>query len=515
MRIGLVITLASSMLLVTAEARAQSDDEVVTIVDDSAPAKSTTSAAPAPAPAPASDDRFELRGFTRATVAVGLGASDAPRGAPWAERVGYERAQAVHQSFLSVRYLRGSSFQTFVSGSLAYGARLDEGGAAQGGAGRELRAKNVEPILREAYVGWFGQNVDVRFGQQRIAWGNSEAFTPNDVLNARDLRERLVFDPELVNLPTPAARLDWEIGSLTLGVVAQPFFVPDRVSLYGDNWSLVQPGAPRAHRRVFGLTAGDEDRTPIVDTRPPKSIADGGSIGTSLKFHSPKVDASFYWHWGLDRSPFVYLDPALEARMESADQAGLAAIAFEAAQRRGAFVVQYYRRHHVGFDASTSAGPFVLRADAAFDSAATYFARDTLQSIAKPSAQAVVGIERITGNTKKAIAIEAWYMRLFGPEVPIVPALDQGNKGPLLFVENDNVSIAALVRWPIFDEIVFETRALLGVRPLSYTVRPEIGWETSNFTLRLGALVLDGETGSAGGWYGRNDTAYVTARYTF
>jgi hypothetical protein len=335
-------------------------------------------------------------------------------------------------------------------------------------------------------------------------------------LNARDLRERgLVFDPELVHLPTPAARLDWEIGSLTLGLVAQPFFVPDRVSLYGGNWSLVQPDAPRAHRRVFGLTANEDDRAPLVDTRPPKSITDGGSLAASLKFHSSKVDASFYWHWGLDRSPFVYLDPALKARMESADQAGLAGIAFEAAQRRGAFVVQYYRRHHLGFDASTTAGPFVLRVDAAFDSASTYFARDTLQSIAKPNAQAVVGIERITGHPKKAIALEAWYMRLFGPEVPIVPALDQGNRGPLLFVEQDNAGVAALLRWQLFGDVVFETRAFLGAKPLFYTVRPEIGWETSNFTLRAGTLLIDGEPGSTGGWYARNDTAYVTARYTF
>lgn len=489
-------------------------DDVVIIADDPSSAEAPVTSPGAPPGAP-SEDRFELRGFTRATVAVGLGASDAPRGAPWTERVGYERAQAVHQSFMSVRYLRGSSFQAFVSGSLAYGARLDEGGAARGGGGQVVNPKNVEPTLREAYVGWFGEHVDVRFGQQRIAWGNSESISPNDVLNARDLRDRLMFDPELVNLPTPAARLDLEIGSLTFGLVAQPFFVPDRVSLYGDNWSLVQPDAPRAHRRVFGLTSGDDSRTPIVDTRPPKSITDGGSIGASVKFHSPKIDASFYWHWGLDRSPFVHLDPALRARMESADQAGLAAVAFEAAQRRGAFVVQYYRRHHVGFDASTTAGPFVLRADAAFDSASTFFTRDTLQSIARPNAQAVVGIERQTGNPKKVVALEAWYLRLLGPEVPIVPALDQGNRGPLLFVDENNVGIAAIVRYPLFDDFVFETRAFFGAKPLWYTVRPEVGWETSTFSLKAGALVLDGEPGSTGGYYARNDTAYVTARYTF
>ena len=69
--------------------------------------------------------------------------------------------------------------------------------------------------------------------------------------------------------------------------------------------------------------------------------------------------------------------------------------------------------------------------------------------------------------------------------------------------------------WFLFDDFVFETRAFFGAKPLWYTVRPEVGWQTSTFSLKAGALVLDGEPGSTGGYYARNDTAYVTARYTF
>jgi hypothetical protein len=53
------------------------------------------------------------------------------------------------------------------------------------------------------------------------------------------------------------------------------------------------------------------------------------------------------------------------------------------------------------------------------------------------------------------------------------------------------------------------------VNPLSWVVRPEIGYASSSFTLRLGYLWIDGAGGSFGSWYRRNQTLYVTTRYSF
>jgi hypothetical protein len=181
----------------------------------------------------------------------------------------------------------------------------------------------------------------------------------------------------------------------------------------------------------------------------------------------------------------------------------------------GPLVVQYYRRHHVGADVATTAGPFVLRADAAYDSGSTFFSQRTMNSVARPIAQAVVGVEYQTGDLYKMVALEAWYMRLLGPEIPLVPVLDQANSGPLLFAADNNLGFASLVRWSFFEDVVVEVRSFIGVNPSWYMVRPEVGYQRPSFTVRAGVMLIDGEPGSYGGYYRRNDTAYLTARYSF
>lgn len=513
---------ALAALTVGGPAGADEEDLVEIVEGEDARAPSRTAAAQRP-------DRIEVRGFTRVTVAAGLEGGGADRATPEVERVAHERGSLTHHGYVDVRYSRGDHLQAVLSGSLAYGGRLVEGGPT--GESREAVPSRVDPVLREAYVGIYSGRLDLRLGQQRIAWGSSESVAPNDVLNARDLRDRMQLDPEMVHLPTLAARADLDLGVAVLGLVAQPFFVPDRVSVYGGRWSLIQADAPSAHRRLFGLGTADNGaselevaRSALVDARAPKGLVDGGSLAASVRVHGPRLDASFYYHWGLDRSPFVYLDPQLAARIQALEPGavtgGALGLLLEEQERAsaaygGPLVVQYYRRHHVGFDAARTAGPFVLRADAAFDSAMSFFARDTLNSVARPAAQAVVGAEYQTGNLRKLIAIEGWVMRVLDAPVPIVPVLDQANRGAMLFAQDLNLGLAAVLRWELVGDLVLDVRAFLGATPLWIMARPEIGWDTPSWTLRAGLLVVDGEDGSTGRYYRRNDTAYLTARYAF
>src|SRR5262249_29337364 len=105
----------------------------------------------------------------------------------------------------------------------------------------------------ELYIGLSWPGLDLRIGQQRVAWGRSDVRSPNDVLNRRDLRDPLLAEPELRDLPTPLVRGDIELGFGSLELVFAPFFFPDRFDLFGSNWALVQPDAPPPLRGFFGL----------------------------------------------------------------------------------------------------------------------------------------------------------------------------------------------------------------------------------------------------------------------
>ena len=514
------------------EKSASGDDEIVEVLDDEPTAGAK---APKPAPEPAKTEKLELRGFARTTFQVGLSKEgSAPRPATGADtardlQVGYERATSVNQAYMDVRYTRGKSFQAVLSGSLAYTASLMEGRAGDRFDAREVRSVLLEPLLREAYLGFYSDRVDLRLGQQRIVWGNSEGAAQNDVLNARDTRNRMQLDAEMVHIPTLAARADFDLGLAVLGIVAQPFFTPDRASIYGSNWSLVQPDSPRHVRKFFGTYSGDRDPAEIQSALVRSKTASegalsGASIGASLRFHFGSFDASFYYHYGRDRSPFVYLDPAVARAFENVNSAsnptGEDFEVIYGAQKKasasygGPFVVQYVRRQHVGADLTTTVGPIVLRLDTAFDSAMTFYTKQNLNSVARPTAQAVLGAEYQRGFGR-VIVLEASYLRLLGPEIPIVPTPNQANGGPLLFVKDDNLGVANVVRWTFLETLVLETRVFLGIRPYSWVLRPEFGYATPSFTARLGYMLIDGEGGSFGGFYRRNETLYVTTRYSF
>lgn len=431
--------------------------------------------------------------------------------------------------YLDVRYSRGKYFQAVISGSIAYTASVIEGRAGETADSRVVATTLFEPLLREAYLGFYSERVDVRLGQQRIVWGNSDGQAPNDVLNARDTRNRMQLDSEMVNIPTLAARADFDLGIAVLGIVAQPFFIPDKSSIYGSNWSLVQPDAPLHIRRFFGSYGEGKDpgevQSALVQFKnTQQSLFDGASIGASLRMHLGGIDTSFYYHYGQDRSPYVYLDPAIAKQFDNTKSASnpngeFFSTIYEGAQRAsasygGPFVVEAVRRHHVGADLTTTAGPLVLRLDAAFDTAMTFYTRENLNSIARPAAQAVAGLEYQRGFGK-VIILEASYMHILDPSIPVVPVVNQANDGALLFLKDDNGGIANVIRWLFWDNFIVETRSFLGINPMSWVVRPEVGYTSSNFTLRVGFLWVDGATSSFGDWYRRNDTAYVTTRYSF
>lgn len=502
-----------------------SDDDIVEVLDDPGAEKKPSSTAKAEIQ-PAKNDKIEVRGFARTTFAYGLSKEGAaPRTTDVFERVGYERWVNVNQMYLDVRYTRNKTFQAVLSGSLAYSASIFEGRSGQPRPdSRELTTVLIEPLLREAYLGFYTDRIDIRLGQQRIVWGNSDAVAPNDVLNARDTRNRMQLDPEMIHIPTLAARADFDLGIAILGVVAQPFFVADRASIYGTNWSLVQPDSPRHMRKFFGTHGEGRDpgeiEAGIARARSASAAFDGASIGASLRFHFGSFDTSYYYHYGRDRSPFVYLDPVVAAKLDEpgATKEQFAAV-FAQQQREtaaygGPFIVEAVRRHHVGMDLATTAGPLVLRADAAFDTAATFYTKQNLNSVARPTAQVVVGTEYQRGFGK-VIVVEGSYMRLLGPEIPIVPTDNQANDGPLLFVRENNLGIANVIRWTFFENMVVETRTFLGLTPFSWVVRPEVGYASSSFTIRLGYLAIDGQGGSFGSYYRRNESVYVTTRYSF
>lgn len=487
-------------------------DELVEVIEDSGPPSPRVDVA-----APVAPDRFQLTGWTRARLSIGLQSTGSDVSDPYA--VPHDRLLGQAQLFLRARYARGTWFEGVLSGLL--GAALFEQDARPPDSfnlvNGDVRTA-FEATLREAYVGFFVRRFDLRIGQQRIAWGRGELFAPNDVVNPLDLRDQFLTETEVLRLPTLALRGDLSIGPAVISAVVAPYFQPNRIDSYGGNWSPIQPGAPALYRALARAAARSLAIDPTLypalqpllqQTALPPADLTGTAAGLRLQLSLHRLDLDLFYHYGYDFNPSLQIDPALTATLSAIDPAtadpSTLSTSLLSGVTQGSVSATYVRRHHGGLSAVTTAGPLVLRGDLAVDSQLVFTGKD-LQGVLAPSVQGVLGIEYQHGDLGKGALVELHYQYIRD-----LPADDT-----LLFQRPHNVSVGGLLRWSFFRErLRFELRGAVGIIPLSYSLRPQLAFAHRGFELRVGAFIPGGGDDSFGRYFERNLSVYTVARFSF
>ena len=478
------------------------------------------SVAPSTAPVTASpeqsSERFELHGWARQSLELGLSKSPVAS-ADDRTILPYDQLAAKSQLFIRARYSRARWFEANVSGAISYSlfetAPAHADTTFDGFNGQSVRGV-VEPQLYEAFIGLFTQDLDVRIGQQRLAWGNAEFLSPNDVMNARDLRDPLLSEAELRRIPSLMLRADLDLGFATLQGVVEPAFTPDRYDVYGSNWAAVQPDAPIWARGLANLAARSLDPTLqepaqrlLAATQYPKSNFTAPVLGARLSWSAAGLDVNYYYQYGFD-GPLLEVEPAFAQNLASLDYntIGLANLqpwlsAIDAGTPP--LAVRFVRRHHVGLDLATTAGPVALRLDAAYQSKRVFSRRDLI-GVVSPSLEGVLSAEYQTGDQHKLALLEVEYTRV----------VDAPN-APLLIYSRDTAALAGDVRWPIWRALGFELRGLLGLTSRTVIAQPELNLQSEHWVLSLGSVLLDGEAYSLGGHFRRNLDAYSKVKLLF
>ncbi|HVZ33030.1 MAG TPA: DUF1302 family protein, partial [Polyangiaceae bacterium] len=323
------------------------------------------------------ETHFNASGYARQSLELVFGEltrqqKDAASPLLWRD-VFVSRTQLVLRS----SYVQGKRFEATVSGMLGYTLHV-AGESPQYRPGViPLQRGELDPQLRDAYLGFYWPNVELRIGQQRVAWGRADFQSPNDVINARDLRDPFLEEPELRHLPTPVVRLDISDGPVTLEGVVSPLFVPDRFDVYGSNWSAIQRRSPGVYQAFLGNASDLVDPSVERDfaalwrqTELPSASGAGASAGAKLAIAAPGVDIDAYYQYGFDSLPFVSADPQFSQYLNTTDfgtqaAANLSPLLDLMDAGVKPLTARYIRRHHVGMDLVTSAGPLALRLDGA------------------------------------------------------------------------------------------------------------------------------------------------------
>ena len=184
---------------------------------------------------------------------------------------------------------------------------------------------NARVELREAFVYLPNRYVNVRIGNQVIRWGAGQFQKPSDVLNPTDFSEGLMSDLESPQIPVPMVHLDRSFGPVNLAVAWIPFFIPNRVNLFGQDFSPM--GALAAHPGLMGSagvaslvgtvaellhpTLEDRIQPLLAGSDPPKDDLTGSQAGARLQGRFGPVDLGLTYFFGWDKFPTTQLNTEL------------------------------------------------------------------------------------------------------------------------------------------------------------------------------------------------------------
>jgi hypothetical protein len=189
--------------------------------------------------------------------------------------------------------------------------------------------------IREAYIelpGFLFDNLDMKIGRQRIAWGTGDKLNPTDNLNPYDFEDILDFGrhrgSDAININfylNDKFSLQgvyipfWQASNLPVGifsdVLIQPFVVPEGLILTGLSDTLIMPAYNFAERSVAGF---------------------------KFKGFAAGFDFSVSYVWGRDAMPYTSYNTFIPVDM-------LGGIEIHSQ-------LNYARQHVIGFDMAGNIG---------------------------------------------------------------------------------------------------------------------------------------------------------------
>ena len=392
---------------------------------------------------------------------------------------------------------------------LVEGRALWRAGAQQGW---ERTKASFEPTLGEAFLDLYTPHVDLRVGQQTLAFGANAAFAPTDVLNPRDLRQSMALtEPEDTKLPVFAARALGSAGPLSLTAVWAPFFTPDRYDVFGQDDALFQPGLGVILPFAVDPSIEDALQPRLLETERPEAFPWLGDVGLRVMSELGGVRVGGSWVWINEKLPQVRLDPELAAVLQAQvrGEAPDLALLFSLRNRLGAgeaLVTGRYARQHVfGLEATTLMGSAQLDVDVGFSPAQT-FLDESLRPLRKPVVTWVLGVSQAEDSDfLYSVTYLGMAVARVQPDELLVllePGTARGQARTAFFhiVVAEARYVPRASRWELGFRGAFE------VVQRSFVLAPRVGWRFSEHcSAGLAAEVYTGKPTSPLGYFGRND----------
>ena len=151
--------------------------------------------------------------------------------------------------------------------------------------------QRFEAQFRETYLDIAAGNLEFRLGRQQIVWGEVVGLFFADVVSAKDLRETVLEDFDLLRIPQWASRAEYFMGDTHFEAIWIPVPTVDEIGKPGSAFFAYPPAAPAG----YGYFINDE--------RKPKHNGTNQNFGLRVSTLVNGWDGALFAYRSVDTSP--------------------------------------------------------------------------------------------------------------------------------------------------------------------------------------------------------------------
>jgi hypothetical protein len=329
--------------------------------------------------------------------------------------------------------------------------------------------------LRENYLDVGAGAWDFRLGRQHVVWGEMIGLFFADVVSAKDLREFILPDFDVLRIPQWAARAEYSTGDFHAEAIWIPVPSYDNIGKPGAEFFPAAPPPPPGFATLY-----DNEQFP-------RRSASNTNYGLRLSMLRNGWDLSGFYYRSMDTSATFY-------RQVIADP-------------QPAFVYQarHDRIHQFGATLARDLGPAVLKAEAVYTNGRGYnvLRLDDDDGVVKQNTLDLVGGLDFTFPSDARLNLQLFTRTFFSHDPDIVP-------------KRNEPGFSVLLNHKLRDRLEAEVLWITSLVRSDWMLRPKLLWNfQTNWRLILGVVIFQGPPLGLFGQYDNRDRVYTELRYSF
>lgn len=337
------------------------------------------------------------------------------------------------------------------------------------------RDQRFNLLARENYVDIGAGDFDFRIGRQQVVWGEMVGLFFADVVSAKDLREFILPDFDVIRIPQWAARAEYFKGDFHAEAVWIPVPSYDEIGKPGAEFFPAVPPPPPGFATLFS------------NEQFPRRTLAHTNFGLRLSWLHEGYDMSGFYYDSMDTTPTFYRQVVFAPEP--------------------AFVYQarHDRIRQWGGTLTKDLGPAVFKAEAVYTAGRSYNVLrldDSDGVVRQNTLDLVAGLDfALPADTR--FNVQVFNRTFFHHDPDIVP-------------DRNEAGYSLLLNHKFEHGVEAEVLYISSLNRSDYMVRPRIIWNfRRNWQLIGGVDIFDGPPLGLFGQFANRDRTYCEVRYSF